>query len=277
MDNASDDDTETAARAHGFVRFQRNSANVGYARAMNQALADARADVLIALNPDTEPAPDSLATLTRRLWDDPTVGLVAPRLVNPDGTLQHSVYTFPSVAQALAVSLIPPRWQRGRVGRRLWLEGSSPHDVPADVDWVIGAVHVVRAEAVDQSRPYSERWFMYVEDLDLCWRLAEVGWRRRLEPDVEIMHVSGASAVQAYGSDRAQIWMPPSYDWYAETHGTARMRAWATVNTMGVAAHALFQTAAGMLGRRESAARARAAARLLPIHARAMLRRPHLP
>src|SRR4051812_48180456 len=82
VDNASDDETASVVRAYPGVVFVRNDENLGYARAMNQALADTDAPVLIALNPDTEPPPSSLARLVAVLHDDPHVALVAPRLVN---------------------------------------------------------------------------------------------------------------------------------------------------------------------------------------------------
>ena len=274
VDNASSDGSADAARDAG-VRVIANRENVGYARAMNQALGGAGAELLVALNPDTVPPPGSLTALVRRLLAEPDVGLVGPRLANPDGSLQHSAYTFPSPLQAAAVSFLPGRWQRGRVGRRLWLEGCAPHDSAADVDWLIGAVHVIRAAAVDRVRPYSERWFMYVEDLDLCWRLARSGWRRRLEADITVPHVGGASATQAWEGTPRSRWTNLSYDWYAESHGEAAMRRWALVNTVGIASRTSALAALGVArpGRRAEAAEL---ARHLPTHARAVLHRPKL-
>ncbi len=274
VDNASSDTSVQVALEAG-VELVANEENLGYARAMNRALARADADVLVALNPDTVPPPGSLASLVHRLLAEPDVGLVAPRLVNPDGSLQHSAYTFPSPVQAAAVSLLPGRWQRGRVGRRLWLEGGAPHDTPTDVEWVIGAVHVIRAAAVNPVRPYSERWFMYVEDLDLCWRLARSGWRRRLEADISVPHVGGASAAQAWAGPPRSRWTALSYDWYAESHGTAAMRRWAAVNTAGTAVRSAALAAVG-LARPGRKAEAAALARHLPTHARAVRRRPDL-
>lgn len=271
VDNASADGSADVARDAG-VKVMANGANLGYARAMNQALGESGAEVLIALNPDTEPPPGSLASLCDRLLEAPDIGLVAPRLVNPDGSLQHSAYTFPSPVQAAAVSFLPGRWQRGRVGRRLWLEGAAPHDAPTDIEWAIGAVHVIRASAVDPDRPYSERWFMYVEDLDLCWRLSQTGWRRRLEADIAVPHVGGASASQAWAGSPRSRWTNLSYDWYAETHGTAAMRRWALVNAAGTAARAGALAAAG----RRRRAEAKDLARHLPTHARAVKGRPVL-
>ncbi|HLI54749.1 MAG TPA: glycosyltransferase [Acidimicrobiales bacterium] len=273
VDNASTDGSAEVAEEAG-VEVVRNSTNRGYARAMNQALGRSSADVLIALNPDTEPPAGSLATLTERLLAAPGVGLVAPRLVNPDGSLQHSAYTFPSPLQAAAVSFLPARLRTGRIGRRLWLEGAAPHDRPCDVEWVIGAVHVLRAEAVpDPRQPYSERWFMYVEDLDLCWRLARSGWRRRLEADVSVPHVGGASASQA-GIEPRQRWTPLSYDWYAETHGTPAMRRWAAVNTLGTAWMAGAAALTSVHGGPVKRAEVLQLARLVPLHARFALGRP---
>lgn len=277
VDNASADSSADVAAAAG-VEVKRNDRNVGYARAMNQALAGAEADVVIALNPDTEPPPGSLAALADRLLAAPDVGLVAPRLVNLDGSLQHSAYTFPSLLQAAAVSFLPAAARRGRIGKRLWLEGAAPHDRPADVEWVIGAVHVLRAEALpDPDHPYSERWFMYVEDLDLCWRLAQGGWRRRLEADISVPHVGGASAAQAGPDTPRQRWTPLSYDWYAETHGTAAMRRWAAVNAIGTAWVAGATALRSIRHGRESRAEAREWARHVPVHARAVIRRPPRP
>jgi N-acetylglucosaminyl-diphospho-decaprenol L-rhamnosyltransferase len=277
VDNASTDGSAKIAEEAG-VEVIRNSTNRGYARAMNQALRRSPAEVLIALNPDTEPPPGSLATLAARLLAAPDVGLVAPRLVNPDGSLQHSVYTFPSPLQAAAVSFLPARYRTGRMGRRLWLEGAAPHEGPCDVEWVIGAVHVLRAEALpDPEHPYSERWFMYVEDLDLCWRLARSGWRRRLEADISVPHVGGASASQAGSDLPRQRWTPLSYDWYAETHGTAAMRRWATVNTVGTAWVAGAAALASLRAGPERRAEALQWARLVPLHARFVFGRPPRP
>ncbi|MEO6120528.1 MAG: glycosyltransferase family 2 protein, partial [Acidimicrobiales bacterium] len=195
VDNASDDDSAAVARRHRGVRVVVNDENVGYARAMNQALAGSAAPILIALNPDTVPSPGSLAILVGVVRERPGVGLAAPRLVNPDGSMQHSVLRFPSVRLALVTGLCPPRLRVGRVGRRWWLEGYAAHDETAMIDWAIGAVHAIRAEALeDAKRPYPEASFMYGEDTALCWSLRERGWDVVLEPAARVEHVGGASS-----------------------------------------------------------------------------------
>lgn len=235
VDNASSDDSDVVVRTHPGVRLIQNERNIGYARAMNQALAGAGdVDALIALNPDTIPPPGCLRRLCEVLVADPELGLVVPRLEHPDGSGQHSVYRFPSVPIALAVAFLPAAVLRRGLGPRLWLEGHSPHDETQDIDWAIGAVHVIRPAALEGDPPYSTRWFMYVEDLELCGRLAERGWRRRLVADVSVAHVGNAAGAQAWGEERMLQWLSATYDWYEMANGRWRTRAWALANVAGV-------------------------------------------
>lgn len=277
VDNASDDDSAGIAAGHEGVRVLPNPDNVGYARAMNAALAGTDAPVLVALNPDTEPGPGSLAILVRRLVDRPTAGLVVPRLVNADGSLQPSAQRFPSIPVALVSGFVPRRLQRGRIGRRWWLEGAVAHDTNERVDWAIGAVHVIRAEALGGEAPYSERWFMYAEDIELCWRLRRAGWEVRLEGDVVVPHIGNAAGDQAWGWRRnARIWST-SYDLDAQLRGRGHARAWAAVNSAAVGVH-LVANRVGALAGGDAARRRRHAAALhratLRTHLRAALRGP---
>lgn len=244
VDNASTDDVDAVMANHPGVRFVRNGTNVGYGRAMNQALAGTDASVLIALNPDTEAPPGSLARLVDVLRGNQHAALVVPRLVNPDGTLQHSVYRFPSPA----VSAAAP-WSglagNSRLGRRLWLLGAAPHDTSCEIDWAVGAVHCIRAVAVDSDAPYSERWFMYVEDLDLCWRLRSAGWRVWFESGVDVVHVGNASGAQAWGPRRTARWLDATYDWYALVHGRLAARWLALISALSVAGRLALPTVRG--------------------------------
>lgn len=238
VDNASSDGSADVAAAHRGVTVVRNDSNEGYARAMNRALSATDAPYLIAVNPDTEPRPGSLALLVDRLDRQADAGLVVPRLVHPDGSPQHSVYRFPSLTVAAALAL-PAPLHRGRIGARLALEGAPPRRTAAPIDWAIGAVHAIRRSALDGAPPYSERWFMYVEDLDLCWRLHRSGWSVWLEPAAVVPHVGNASGEQAWGDARTERWLDATYDWYATAHGRTAARAWAAVQTAVAGSKAL--------------------------------------
>ena len=226
VDNDSADASGDVAAPYPGVRVIRNRTNVGYAKAMNQALAGAGSQVLIALNPDTAPPPGSLATLVERLLADPGVGLVAPRLVNPDGTDQYTARCFPGPAGAAAACFVPKRWQGGRIGRRFRLEAAAGPKQPTDIDWAIGAVHVIRAAALHGRPPYDERWFMYVEDVELCWWLAQRGWRRRIEADVTVPHVGNAAGDQRGVTSTSAGASTPSTTGTTGTGGRARFGSW---------------------------------------------------
>lgn len=243
VDNASTDGSAEVARARG-ARVIVNSRNVGYARAMNQALAGTEAPFLIAINPDTVALPGSLAILVRRLSDDPSLALVAPRLLHPDGSLQPSVHRFPSIRLALVMGLLPMALRGGPVGAQFWLEGYAPHDRSQAIDWAIGAVHVMRRGALaDPEHPYSERTFMYTEDMDLCWRLREESWNVSLEPTAEVVHMGNAAGSQAFGAQVDDIRVAADHEWYVEHHGAVQARMWSMANTLAFGIKSVIATA----------------------------------
>jgi GT2 family glycosyltransferase len=175
-----------------------------------------------------------LAQLVAALMADASVGLVAPRLVHEGGQLQHSVYRFPSPRLTALICGTPLWVQRGAIARHWWLEGRVPHTRASDVDWAIGAVHVMRTAALPAQPPYGEHWFMYVEDLDLCWRLRQAGWRVRFDPAVEVVHTGNVAGAMAWGDTRTIRWWAATYDWYRRAHGVAAARRYARVNVTGV-------------------------------------------
>ena len=160
-----------------------------------------------------------------------------------------------------------------RSGRRWWLEGAAPHDRSGEVDWAIGAVHVVRRAALEGASPYSERWFMYAEDLELCWRLARRGWTTVFAAEVTVAHLGNASGAQAWGASRERRWWAASYDLYGRMQGTGAARRWAAVNTTGVIVHLAACAVGSFLPgphRARRRATARALLRVLPVHAAAL-------
>jgi len=220
------------AEGHAGVDVRRNPTNAGYSVAMNDALEGTQASVLIALNPDTEPPRAALRALVDRLEAHPRTALVVPRLLNADGSLQPSVHRFPSVSLAAVANLLPARALHGALGRRYWIEGAVDHRSCQPIDWAFGAVHVMRAAATG-SRPYDERSFMYVEDLDLCWRLQREGWHVELAGDVAVPHIGNAAGSQHWGSGREDRVWAATYDWCARELGPISARAYAALNAFG--------------------------------------------
>lgn len=271
VDNASDDPSAQVAASAPGVTLVRAPSNLGYARAMNRALAG-DADVLVALNPDTAPPPGSLRTLVEVLAGEPGTALVGPRLVDLAGDPQQNAHRFPSTRLAAVSGLVPPFLQRGALARRWWLHGASDRRDRVDVDWLTGAVHVVRASALAGAHPYRERWFMYAEDLDLCWRLREEGWRVRYVGDVTVPHVGNAAGAQAFGPLRTVLWWQATYRWYAERHGRWATRSYAAINLAASLLRAAARLSRALVGGGRPALRsARSVLRTVPVHAAASL------
>ncbi len=196
VDNASTDGSQSLANAFPHLRWIQNRDNVGFTRANNQGVAVARGRYLCFLNPDTEPQPDSLATLVGYLDTHPDVGIVGPQLRYPDGTLQPSRYRIPTLVVALMESTpIAWHWSDNPWSRWYHCATLSP-DREHDVDWLNGACLMVRREVIEQVGTFDEGFFMYSEELDLCRRAKAADWRVVYVPDAVVVHHEGKSSEQ---------------------------------------------------------------------------------
>jgi GT2 family glycosyltransferase len=238
VDNASDDGSAAmVADRHPWARLEALDANVGYGPAVNRVAAQTSTPFVAAANSDLRVAPDAVARIVSGAERSPGAGAFVPRLVLADGSTQHTVHPFPTVATGLLLStgLVALR----PIGRRLPMEGAWDPDVERDVDWAHGAFMVVRREAWDAVGGFDERQWLYAEDLDLCWRLARVGWRTRYLPDARIDHaVSAATASRWDAAERAVRTQRSAYAWMLARRGRARTRAVALAHLAGPAVRA---------------------------------------
>lgn len=192
IDNGSrDGSAELVHTQFPGVRLICNQENLGFARANNQGLALARGRYLLLLNPDTEvdpETPDALARLVSFMDEHPCAGACGPRLVYPDGTHQHSAFRFPSLLQVY-LDLFPAHWRimdsrlNGRYPRKKYLAGE-----PFQVDHPLGAALMVRREAAEQVGWLDQDYFIYVEEVDWCWRIRQAGWQIWCVPRAVIIH-----------------------------------------------------------------------------------------
>lgn len=207
VDNASGDGTlaEVARRPH--VNVIANDENVGFARAVNQGLSRALADVVLLVNPDCIVPSETVAALAGFLEANPDVGIVGPRLRNPDATVAISAHPFETAGAALASrlggSLVPVSW-RGLVARGarresylMCREGTDE----AQADWLSGACMAVRATLARALGGLDTGYFMYYEDEELCLQAWRAGAKVVYLPRVEAVHAGGASS-----SDPARVW-----------------------------------------------------------------------
>jgi len=197
VDNASTDGSGELAEHFPAVRWIQNERNVGFTRANNQGLTLARGRHICFLNPDTVAQPRALETLVHYLDTHPHVGIVGPQLRYADGTLQLSRYRFPTLMAALMEST-PIAWAWPD---NPWVRHYHYADCPPDrthaVDWLNGACLVVRRQVIEQVGSFDEGFFMYSEELDLCRRAGDAGWKVVYIPDALVTHHEGQSSGQA--------------------------------------------------------------------------------
>jgi GT2 family glycosyltransferase len=198
VDNASHDGS--AAIAHEFaptVTLIANDANVGFGRAVNQALARARAPLVLIMNPDSRLEPGALTALDDELQRRPRCAVVGPRILNPDGSVQGSARGDPDMftgvfGRSAALRRLLP-WLP--VSRRNVVDAAVAEGSPSVVvDWLSGACVLARRDALASVGGFDERYFLYWEDADLCRRLRERGHSTRYVPRARVAHAGGASA-----------------------------------------------------------------------------------
>ena len=203
VDDASRDGTAEAVRErHPGVEVLRNEVAEGFTRSANRGLRQARGEVLLLLNSDTEVEPESLERLLAALEADPKVGIVGAALHYPDGSPQWSGGKAPSHAWFFALaSGLPALLARLPFYRRLKpLEPAGP----LRVDWVTGAALGIRREVLEAVGALDEGYRFYAQDLDLCVRARRAGWEVAVDPAFRILHHHGATIGRKEGSARRQ-------------------------------------------------------------------------
>lgn len=166
--------------------------NVGYGRGANAGVAATTAPHVVVANADTRFAPGSVRTLVAVLEADDAVGAAGPLVRYPDGRIQASVRRFPALHEAAAHALLGLWWPRNRWTRRYRELDEDPAQ-GRDVDWLSGCAIALRRRAFDEVGGFDPGYFLYVEDVDLAFRLRDAGWRIRYAPTAEVVHAVGAS------------------------------------------------------------------------------------
>lgn len=195
VDNDSRDGTaELIPARFPEVRFIRAGHNLGFARANNVAIRRGAAPFVLALNPDTELTGGALDRMLDVLASHPEVAMVGPALLRLDGRFDHAARrAFPTIVGALGHFSGLGRFP-GATGRLA--QYRAPDVVDGPVDAVNGACMLMRRSALEQVGLFDEGYWMYMEDLDLCYRLRQAGWLTWYEPGATVMHVkAGTSGV----------------------------------------------------------------------------------
>ncbi len=206
VDNASGDGSaEMVEREFPQVRLIRNGENRGFAAANNQGIAVARGRYILLLNSDTLLIEDVLRKAVEFGDSHPKAAVAGCRVLNPDGTLQRTCFMFPSVLNMLLAAtylykLMPRSRFFGRE-RMTWWDRNDERQV----DVVTGCFMLVRREAIEQVGAMDERFFMYAEETDWCYRFKQAGWQVWFTPCGRIVHLGGQSSKPVKGAMLIQL------------------------------------------------------------------------
>ncbi len=192
VDNASTDDTvESLSSKFPMVKFIQNQQNVGFGMANNQGFALAHGDYVLLLNTDAFLKAGCIENLLETIQSDNKIGVVGPKILNVDGTIQPSVHPFPGPLRAVL-----EYWWMERLfcpGTPLGSYRNWSYSQQADVPWLIGACMLVRKSVIDETDGFSKEFFMYAEETDWQKRINDNGWRIVFTPAAECIHLGGAS------------------------------------------------------------------------------------
>jgi GT2 family glycosyltransferase len=205
VDNASTDGSASCVADFApRVRLIPNSGNVGFGRAVNQAVEASGAPLLLLLNPDCRLTPGAMSALRAVLESEPAFAVAGPRVLDPAGAVQGSARGDPDMLTGLfgRTGSLRARLPFLPVARRNVVAGEAIDSGRPGVvvDWVSGACMLVRRDAFLAVRGFDERYFLYWEDADLCRRLRALGHQVRYVPGATVVHQVGRSS----GTARAQ-------------------------------------------------------------------------
>lgn len=197
VDNASTDrSVEMMKEEFPSIALISLSENIGFGAASNRGIETCTSEQIVLLNADTRMKPGSLQTLRNYLEEHPEAAIIGPRILNPDATLQTSCFHFPTplhiflYISGLYRSIPHLPILRHRTLQKIASESARP------VPWILGAALAFRRETFERLGGFDESFFMYFEEVDLCYRLFLQGKQIYFVPEAEIIHVGGGSTTQ---------------------------------------------------------------------------------
>jgi hypothetical protein len=216
VDNGSTDGTADLIRAEfHWVKLLAGHGNLLFAGGNNYGFKHATAPLIFMLNPDTILHPGALPALVDFAKAHPQAGMIAPRLVNPDGSLQHNTFHFPTLRQALYgffERLVPIDSPQN--GRYLPTEYEHVHEV----EHILGAALLFRRELYNQLPGMDEKFGIYFEETDWCYRARRAGWQLLYTPGATLTHLGAHSTGQNPEKSSAQFHKSQAY-FYRKNYG----------------------------------------------------------
>jgi GT2 family glycosyltransferase len=221
VDNASADNSVEVLRKYPEIKLLENAHNVGFARAVNQALPHVRGRYVLLLNTDAFVAPDTLVKTIDFMDTNPRCGVLGVKLIGEDGSLQPCCRYFPTpwnvFLASTGLSRIFPK-------ARLVDDMSWDHASVRECDWVPGCYYLVRREVIDRVGLFDARFFLYGEEIDHCRAVHHAGWSVVYYPFTHVVHLGGGSATSVsaltqYGRQISRFQVESELLYFRKHHG----------------------------------------------------------
>lgn len=211
VDNSAGDGTGSMVRDRfPWVKVIDAPKNLGFGAGNNLALRQARGQYVMLVNPDLTIFPGEIEKLVEFMDKHPDVGMAGPALYNPDGSRQESCYRFPTVMMPFYRRTILGRMAAGkRYLHHYFMRDILSLDKPFEVDAMMGSAIMIRRKALEEIGMFDEKYFMYMEELDICRRSWVYNWR--------VVHLPSAKLVHYHQRESAIDW-----PWHLITHKPAR-------------------------------------------------------
>jgi len=186
--NSSDGSADLVTNYFPHIQLIVNSSNVGFAGAVNIAFSKSTGKFVLVLNPDVEVSTNSVEILLSSFKIRPNAGLIAPKLLNHDGSLQYSCRADYTLGTFLFRRTFLRRLFPEHLIIRRHLMMDWDHATSRQVDWVLGAAFMLRRKACPDKCVMDDNFFLYFEDVDLCLRLRKSGWQVIYDPGAVMIH-----------------------------------------------------------------------------------------
>jgi len=197
VDNNSDDAIgEILAWQNPEVKFIQNNGNLGMGAGNNVGIQKANGKYIVIMNPDTIAFHDTFKKIFDYMEINQKVGVVGPRQLNPDKTIQDSCYRWHGVLTPLYRRTPLGNFQFAKKDLERFLMKDFNHDYAREVDWLLGSFLFCRKSFLEKVGYFDERYFMYFEDTDLCRRFWNSGFSVVYNPEVEIIHNHNRESAQ---------------------------------------------------------------------------------
>jgi GT2 family glycosyltransferase len=206
VDNASQDGSvEMAAKEFPSVKIMQNSENRGFIKANNQAIEAAKGRYVLLLNSDTVVLDNAIAKTVKFADAHPDAAVAGCKILNPDKTLQRKCFMYPSVLNMLlSATYLYKIFPRSKFFGREEMTWWDYNDV-REVETICGCFSLVRNEAIGQVGLMDERYFVYGDDPDWCYRFSKKGWKILYTPNAQIIHYGGQTTNQKARTFRLQL------------------------------------------------------------------------